>query len=90
MRVLRVSILVLVLLVVGVTVALLSDSFAFGVAAAGFTVLLLLAVLYLVWERGVFGESAGEVQKSEDEETGFRERVGALLSFGPGGGGGGF
>ena len=87
MRVLRITVVALLLLALAVAIALLSGSYALGIAVAA---LVLLAGLYLAWERGVFGESAGEVtRKDEDEEVGLRERAGALLGFGPNGGGGG-
>lgn len=64
-----------------IAIALLSGSYALGVADAG---LVLLAGLHLAWERGVFGKTADEVdRKDDDEEVSLRERAGALLSFGP-------
>lgn len=84
-RIFRILAVALGLLALAVAIALISGSYILGGAVAS---LMLLTGLYLAWERDVFGESAGEVnRKDEDEEVGLRERVGALLGFGPNGGG---
>lgn len=83
----RTTVVALVLLALAGAITLLSGSYALEIAVAA---LVLLVGLYLAWERGVFGESAGEVpRKDENEEVDLRERAGALLGFGPNGGGGG-